>query len=308
MEMRDLKILCKKTIVFGLILFIFDLGLGEGLRFLYFRHPPGNRKNLIKVMEETMAPIMIFGSSRPQHHYISIRFEEAFGKKCFNSGEGGATIEYEETLLEAVLVRYSPSMIILDFNRNEFMKSNNPKGQFKILSRLLPYYRYHKEIRDNIKAQGFTERIKLISHIYPFNSEIIHQILWKRFAKSEGSDGYVPFYQVWNDPLQEQSQEDPKETVDAKAVRLFSDFIAKIKARNIRLFIIVSPIYEKFILETSSLSIAKEMCSKGKVPFYDFLENAEFLAHREYFRDPLHLNNEGAEVFTNLVIKEIKNQ
>jgi hypothetical protein len=111
-------------------------------------------------------------------------FRAAFGKDCFNASAGGAFIEYHEAVLEAVLTRYSPRLIVLDFSSNEFRKD---KKRLQALSLLLPYYRHHPEIRAIIQSRGLTERLKMASHIYPFNSEIIHQILWNIFYDA----GYI---------------------------------------------------------------------------------------------------------------------
>lgn len=50
----------------------------------------------------------------------------------------------------------------------------------------------------------------------------------------------------------------------------------------------------------------KDICNEYNIPLFDNRQLAEFLAHPEYFKDVMHLNDNGAKVYTEIVLKQIK--
>lgn len=305
--MNPLKELIKKIAIGGVIVFSMDYLIGEGLRFLYFRHAQGNRRNLYVAMEKTTAPILIFGSSRAQHHYVPDEFMSVFKRECFNTGVDGASLYYSAALQEAVLKRFNPEIMILDINNDEFVAS---EGQFSALSRLLPYYRHHEEIRPFIKLRGANEKIWLCSHIYPFNSEIIQQIYWNILPGNEvtnriGEDGYVPLHNILTSPIENAPLNDEKSEIDLRSVRVFKKFIKNCLEKKIRLFVIVSPIYRKNQIRSRTVNLAESICENSNVPLIDLSVLPKALEKNEYFQDISHLNDKGARIFSRIVIEKI---
>lgn len=43
------------------------------------------------------------------------------------------------------------------------------------------------------------------------------------------------------------------------------------------------------------------------MPFFDYYADSYFMAHPEYFKEPMHLNGDGAELFTKVVVENLKN-
>jgi len=295
-----LKLLCV-----GLIIFLLDLTIGYGLRRLYFHRPFGNRKSLIYVIENMKDPIVIMGSSRAQHHYVPSLFRLTFGKSCFNAGLDGAFIEYHEALLELVLKRYVPELLILDISASEFDESDS---RLQAISKLLPFYAQSDELHSLVQRTGPMERIKLMSRIYPFNSEII-QLLLPYFVGPDilpdYPDGYIPLFKAGSlppTPIEEPGQVE----LDAFATSSFRGFISRAKENGVSLFVVVSPSLRRYQRATRSIDYARSLCEAAAVPFWDMSETVSILQHPEYFYDRTHLNDRGAREFTRLVIDRLK--
>ncbi len=307
--MKDLKRLFRKAVLFGLVLWALDLGLGEGLRALYFRRPAvdanADLRDLFILFEKTTAPILILGSSRAKNHYYPPLFKAAFGKDCFNAGAGGAFIEYHEAVLEAVLARYTPEIVVLDVGPYDFSKS---KTRRLALASLLPYYRRHPEIRPVIKRRSPFERIKLASRIYPFNSwlfTLLNLNLRNPGPISLESDGYTPMTKEMKAP-QWELESDRVIALDPLALRSFKAILSRSKEKGIKLFVFVSPYYSKTRKSYYALDAAASICKEAGVPFFNMWDEGTIRAHPEYFSSVIHLNTSGAQAFSRLAIEEMR--
>jgi hypothetical protein len=50
-----------------------------------------------------------------------------------------------------------------------------------------------------------------------------------------------------------------------------------------------------------------DLCKKFSVPFIDFYADTEFQLHKEWFKEPMHLNEIGAREFSKKLSLKIKN-
>ena len=121
-----------------------DFIIGNLLRKLYFSQISGLLHRTTYSIDKTEADILIFGSSRANHHYDSKLFEESTGQYTYNTGRDGNFIFYQTALLKSILKRYKPKQIILDFEGTFAFNQND----YDRIAALLPYYKSHKEIRD----------------------------------------------------------------------------------------------------------------------------------------------------------------
>ena len=52
-----------------------------------------------------------------------------------------------------------------------------------------------------------------------------------------------------------------------------------------------------------SLNIAKNICRENDVKFIDFSESEDFIYKNNLFKDRTHLNSDGADLFTKILIQ-----
>jgi len=150
-----LNIIC----VFAL-LFIFDRIIGGVLNHYYFSQRSGLNYRTTYVLDSTNAEILVFGSSRANHHYVSVIFEDSIGLSFYNSGREGNFLLYNYAVFKSVLSRYKPKIIIFDIFADEL---STQKLEYDRLSALLPYYKKKPEIREVINLKSPFERYKLFS-------------------------------------------------------------------------------------------------------------------------------------------------
>ena len=302
-----------KIVLFILIITITDKVFGLILRKLYFSQTAGQNYSLSYVLSQCNSDIIIFGNSRAQHHYDSRIISAALKMSCYNAGQdGGHSIILPYAEIKSITKRYSPKIIILEFFPTGIV---HYEGDYDRLSILLPYYKDYPEIRPLILLRGPYERIKLLSSIYPFNSDIVNIIGFNTktsAAQKKDFDGYIPLTEVLNANLINARPEilnqliiGTKSVVDTNMVNALENIISICRGKNITLFIINSPVFHEanesispaFPVEKISLDIIH----LNQVNYFDFSDNPVFVGHPEWFADKAHLNEQGASVFSNMV-------
>ena len=299
-----IKKIILNLIIVTVVVLVLDFTIGRTLRHFYFKETSGFHFRTTYSMEKTEADILVFGSSRANHHYIPEIFEDSLKMTFYNTGRDGNGIFFQTAVLRSALKRYTPKLIIIDYY-GEFAKNEEA---YDGLQSLLPYYRTHEEIRKFITLKSSFERIKLISEIYPFNSQILSiaignlEVNKKRY---DDNKGYVPLYTVWQSKIDTISNYQVY-PVDSGKIIALREFLNLAKKSEIRVLVIYSPIFQKFE-KKQEIEICRDICSIENVPFWDYSKDTLFLNHSNIFRDVQHLNNNGAKFFSNLIVNRIKN-
>jgi len=304
-----------KIVIFIFLIFISDQVVGLILRELYFTQKAGPNQALIYSFNKCNADIIIFGASQASHNYDPRIISDSLKMSCYNAGQdGGHSILMQYAQILAILDRYSPKIIVLEFSPNTIVRY---PGDYDRLSILLPYYAEYPQLRPIILLKSPYERVKLLSAIYPYNSNVINIV---RFnidffaAREKDFDGYIPLEGEMSYVMLKPDQEKPvnkKHTVvDSNKVDALKKIISICREKDISLFIISSPIFhtviEKQIPRSSVAEISLEILRLNKVNYIDFSSDPTFAGHFEWFKDIAHLNENGAKVFSNMVVNEIR--
>lgn len=294
-----------KLLVLFVIIFILDQSIGYTLRYFYFKQQSGFQYRTTYSIEKTNAELLVFGSSRANHHYPPDIFENKLNMSFYNVGRDGNSIFYHSALLRAVLKRYTPKMIILDFDPYEFSLD---QGSYDRLSALLPYYKTHPEMRSIIEMKSPYEKIKLLSATYPFNSGIFSIAAGNTdFNKKRMGDnkGYVALSKIWNQPLQIDSNAFKFET-DSNKIKLYEEFIKECINAKIKLYIACSPFLLKSGFKAPFITIGEDIAARYDIPFLDYSMNPVFVDNVKIFEDLEHLNDTGARLYCHMLLDSIR--
>lgn len=293
-----------KLIILFCFLFVIDFSIGKALKYFYFKQESGLLYRTTYSFDKTNESILIFGSSRANHHYHPTIFQDKLKMSYYNVGRDGNFLLYNYAILKSTLKRYTPKMIILDFNKGEF---NSSQDSYDRLSSLLPYYEDHPEIRTIVDKRSQFEKYKLFSKIYPYNSLLFTIFAGNmKFNKERKSDlkGYVPLDKKWNKQI-ENRKISAKNKLDSIMINAYTSFITDCNTAGVKLYIVCSPYFEIAIEKDESITIAKEIAYKKNIPFYDFSNDSTFLNKPRFFADIAHLNDSGAKVFSTKLIEQI---
>jgi len=291
-------------LLLGLIFVVlFDFIIGKTLKHFYFEQDSGFQYRTTHSLNYTEDEILIFGSSRANHHYDTNILESKLNMSTYNTGRDGTYLFYQTALLKTILKRHQPKIIIYDF----FGSFEYSQSDYDRLSFLLPYYEEHEEIREVLELKGPFEKFKTLSKIYPYNSMLFNIIMGNmEFNKKKNKDikGFVPLNKNWTSELQA-IKSTTKYELDQNKLNAFKDFIQLCKKNNIELHVIVSPVFYTYQSDYS-ITTCKQICAKQNVPFYDFTRDDKFLQKPEWYADILHLNQTGAKKFSSIVADSLK--
>lgn len=249
---------------------------------------------------ETHEDILIFGSSRAQHHYVSDSISKITGCSVYNCGAGGQGLLFSLIQISNTLDRYVPKRIILDVSPN-ILTDQNSYQKLKILD---PYYSSDTLIRKYLNNLPF-ERLKNISKIYPYNSLLYEIVTGNFIIRTNKSHGYIPIYGQINtnslllaDSL-ENSNISPYPQFD-----YLKEIIDLCKSNEVDLFIIISPIYKRTFSDIMLIKEVNKIAQNRNVHFLDF-SNSSLVLDYKCFKDNIHLNSHGANIFSKIIANSI---
>lgn len=281
-----------------------DILLGNTLRYWYFKQQSGLLYRTTYAMEVTNSEALIFGSSRANHHYHPTVIAAELGMSTYNTGRDGNFILYNTAVLKSILKRYTPKVIVLDLDIYTF---NETPENYDRLSALLPYYKTHEEIRDIVELRSPFEKLKLQSAVYPFNSLVFKIAVGNTEMNKERKldlNGYVPLKTVHTKEIKEYNI---REKCDSQLVQSFSNFITSAKAAGSKVVVVVSPVYYQY-KNSQTIELAREICQRQQVEWFDYSRDTSFQQHRNWFADRAHLNDEGAKYFSKVIAGRIKQE
>jgi hypothetical protein len=160
----------KRTTLFIILLALADQLIGYGVNKFYFKQKKGAFAQITYAIDSTRSDVLILGSSKALHHYVSPVISKGLNLSVYNCGNNGQQLPYSAAILKLITERYQPKIIIVDMLLWDFGKGDD---KFDRLSVLLPYYSAHPGVLPYINQNSQFERLKLISKSYPFNSFLL---------------------------------------------------------------------------------------------------------------------------------------
>lgn len=291
-----------------IIVFILDFVIGRTLRHFYFREIVGFQYCTTYAMDSTKADILVFGGSRAKYQYVPEFFEDSLKMSFYNTGGEGPAVFYQLAILKSVLKRYTPKVIILDFKGS--MEKGGEEGDdcYYRLFQMLPYYEEHKEIRQIIELKDPYEKAKLLSQIYPFNSQIF-QIAINNLKNNKGRNiddkGFFAIEGEWKSKIDTLRNIKPY-ALDTNKLNALRGFLSIAKQSGAKVFVVYSPVFIKFNDGLQEISVCMNICSSENIPFWNLSQDSVFLNSGHLFREPWHLNPNGARIFSKIIAHKVK--
>ena len=285
-----------------MIMIIIDQLYGYTLDYMHSNSKSGSNKEMYDLCMNDKYDIIILGSSRARHHYIPQIIEDSLSMSCYNGGLDGNGIILMSGITELILQRYNPKLIIYDienaFDINEYLPDNKCLRYIKPLK---PFFR-NDSIGNLIKTISDDEYIYIHSGLYRYNSIFIS--VFKDFLinnKQPTKKGYSPLYGCMKKDVKVKDA-DGKVVVDSLKYNSFTKFVDRISEKKILLIVVASPKYKK---DFADLIPLVEYCKKKNIPFVDYYNHDYFMANNSLFKEPMHLNDDGARKFTQYLVSDL---
>jgi hypothetical protein len=303
------KVMLKKSIesllLFILILFICDRLIGYKLHDIYFKQKKGDFYQTTYAIKNAKEDVLILGSSRALHHYVSSIFQNCINMSTYNLGRDGRNISYAYTVFSQVLTYHHPRVIILDMQPEEFSLSDGKESENSMVYALLPYANYPL-IKKSI-AKGNTSDLILskIFWTYPYNSMAVQLVgnYYNLLPGEKNIQGFEPLKgsKITKADILRDKGKLKKKPMDPALINAFQDFLKLAKKNNIVLYVVISPTAN--LSPYNSIAEIKKLTQQSGFKFYDY---STTINDYSLFYDDTHLNIKGATLFTDTLANELK--
>ena len=259
------------------------------------------------VTEYTMwkvnSDVIIMGASEANHSYIPSLLEEKLGMTVYNCGKNGCRFYYQHAMINGILDRYNPKLIIWSISPNELCTpTEEDRGN---LSKLNPFY-YEKEfVNKALRTKSPFEPIKLLSNSYSFNSKLFYYLNYI-YISDEISEygGYEPLYKKQKNLNIVEAEWNGN--YDSTINDVFNKTIERCINQNVPVIFVFTPRFERENHdELESYKKLKQSVNMYKIPIIEDLYHIDVLMKKEYFKDNAHLNHDGAIIFNNLLVEKL---
>jgi hypothetical protein len=258
--------------------------------------------------------IVIYGSSRAWRHIDPELLEKSFCLPTYNMGIDGHNF-WLQYLRHKTLLKYNknPKYIILSIDIWSLAKNNELYNS----NQFLPYMLNNSDIIDFTSSyKGFTTLDYHLPLIRYFgNKRAVMQSIENTFFfpshATKRKKGFQGADLVWNDDLYnaKKNTEYYEAQLDPTLIELFENFLLESKKFDIEVILVYTPEYidgQKFVKNRKEIvTLFKKFSQKYDILFLDY-SNAKICTKKEYFYNASHLNKTGAELFTNILIKDLE--
>lgn len=254
---------------------------------------------------------LIVGSSRVLHMINP----SILGPNCFNLAKQRKHNYYHTSIIDILNNenKLPTKLLIVNIEVEDIFMEKEPNLLEQVNS-LRYYYDKNPFVTKFINNQGWTERIKLFSHIYRHNPNglKLYTNPLENICLEYPKNGYIPLIPSDYDSLRlAQSLIDDFKPIKNQSINknIFDNII---HMKNIcdkngtQLLIIDAPYYKVHpAYKIASDKIAK-FCKNNNINFIDFkFENIEGLEDKNNWYDNMHANENGAQIYTEYLKKKI---
>ena len=301
----------KKLLLFILVAAVIDRSLGYCLDYILRNKVvhSGNFGAINSAVKEK-AGIIIMGDSRAKHNYVPRIISKDMRSDCFNLGADGMGVNYDYSLLTHILSNYKPGLIIYELN----LELNGNKPATLNYYKLMPFIKRYDNLVRLVKEKDAFIELKLLSGAYPFNKKI-HSLIYDSMfaARNDDLKGYQPLYgtKLENEFKEFTIRAQPTVITESPEISksTFSDFIELAGKHDVPVLFVYSPMIGNsgsYTIDPASLKRYSEMITSHGMKLI-LLEKQDYpqLGDKSLFWDPIHLNDEGAKVFSEIINRRL---
>ncbi len=301
------KFIIKISVLF-VLLFIFDRSVG--LLFVKMKdialvkNPENIWVKTPYVVEKVESDIIIIGSSKASHHYVPQMIEDSLGMSVYNCGQDGCFFLYQNCIVNMILDRYNPKMIIWDIQPQCFNDAED-MAEYQNIRYLSPYYGNNHWATSYINSESDSSRFKMRSRMFAYNSKLLNYVYPLLVNSKQNNKGYIPLQiSEYEYPQIDTSKVYSKYIQSRTKLENLYQTLDRSRKLGVPLKIMISPEFNKVDSAlNSAISDIEAIAEKTEVSFNNFM--SVFSKSSYLFKDASHLNDAGAKAYTKNIISVI---
>ena len=296
-----MKTFIGRIILFFVCVAVVDRVVGYGCDYINSHPKGGDSKAHYDAFNTVTADVIVLGSSRARHHYNPSIIEDSLGLKCYNCGYDGNGIFNMYGRLTSICQRKAPQIVLYDvYAPNELYDLDNLRDLEGIKR-----YCENDSIASIIKDVAPMEKYKLFSFLYRYNTNIFQMVSDYIHISPIDKQGYSPLGDKVIDYEPEPFHSSYIEaSPDSKKMQYLNKMVYLSKRYGFKLFFCISPRLNANSDEDYKPLI--EFCKNNNVSLLNFYMFDMISKNKNLFKDPVHLNTNGADIYTKEIVYSIK--
>lgn len=305
---REILAIVKSCLFIAVLVFALDFLVGVVFDNLIKRLPAEGERvaKSYYAFHKVNSDVIIIGSSRAETTYdCEILMDSLPGYSVFNCGGDGQKLVYCSTLINSLLDRYTPNLIVWDVSVGQ------TGGQdYENLSLIYPYYKEDKNVKnavDDMEGSSFKYKVLLNSYRYNATAGRILRAYFMKNKPTGSKYGFVPRRTADNTRTLEPkdftiSEDDP---FNEKNIEYFRTTLERADRLGCKVVMVISPMYNDFNQDNKHSRKMKELCDTYNAVFIDDSHLEGFIHNNDYAYDRVHVNAKGAEVFSKVFAHQL---
>jgi len=299
-----------KPFVRTLLIILVITFIVDKLFYFSLNHLPKQQydKRLEKIITgELDKDIIILGSSRAARNILAEEIESKTRISSFNLGFPGSDIDFHSFLLKSLIdAGTKPRIVLLVLDPVTFKKSELTFRMDKLYP-LMKYDAMNKVVCTRDGKSTFFSKISIAYRVrenFPMN-----YFRWKpdkfEVVKENGSMPLEGKSELWNPDTFNYSYFSQYDSSDEAEIyqNIINDIVFMCRNNNIKLIYVYPPNFAPF--QASFVDRVQNLTSDS-IPSIIYDLNDSIYHKVEYFYDGGHLNTAGAKIYTNEIIKSLK--
>lgn len=303
----------KRIVLALVVLLLVDLGLGALLRVVYGHVYTGDAAGGVNgtlAAIEHGVDVILLGSSTAHHGYDPREIEPVLGVNVYNAGNAGMWYDYTYGLMRLASASETemglPSVWVLNLDFSTLFQD------LRSARKLAPRMDEDSEVRKLVEntVSNPIEKLRFHSALVRYNGMVLS--LLRQLIRPEPSiQGYLPLYDTVPEALDNDLFEPKTYEPAAYPLQMLEGLSALAREKGATLVLVVPPAYLSTDAERQTvakmLEVGYAIAQDLNVPLLDYtpLSVPEFTDPTLY-RDKVHLNHEGARVFSQLIARDLQ--
>ena len=270
------------------------------------RNPESMSLKTSYTVEKVTTDVVVIGSSKASHHYIPDMLARHLGMTAYNCGRDGCFFLYQNCIVNMLLDRYKPKMILWDIQPGSFT-ARNTADEYQNFRYFTPYYHRSFWAKNYIDSESKKMPLRMLSEMYGYNSKLPSFIVPLFFHRPSTMNGYNPLPSTGYDyPMKKREKPNATGKVSKAYLQLLDETLKRCRKTGIDVRLYISPVYsvKNSLTQRAEREISR-ISANNDVHCSDFHSFPVFMRDSTLFKDVSHLNDKGAKVYTELVLKEM---
>lgn len=310
---KTLLIFCAKALLFLVILFGVDRLVGAAFVTMkdvgLERNPYHEWTKTAFILDKCDAECIVVGSSKAERSYVTELLSDSLHISMYNGGQGGCFFLFQNCVINMLLDRGRTKQIIWDV-QPECIAEGATMQEYQNVRYLSPYYDSDTWVKAFVDSEDERAALKMSCHMFRYNSKLVQYVLPIVGGGKKTQGGYNPLpTRGYKYPELGKDNENVNQevTLDLDKLIVYEKTLERCREKGVALTIFVSPSYiikgKQYIGAVDKLS---EITNKYGYELKDYSRDPHFMSDKTLFKDAGHLNDNGARLYTETIISELK--